>query len=201
MIDPALIPIHALLRTFRRETSHLRPSHYYQCTPATGLSTDSTLGWNVVRVMPFVVPNRVTITRLGAEVTVAGAAGSLFRLGIYADNGNTFPGALVLDAGTIPGDSATVQELTVSKALKPGLYWVGGAVQGGSSGTQPTLRTLTGVTAGRGVINNGFQVPPAAAPIAPGFAYTGVSDALPAAWTGTISPSAVGPRAFVKIAD
>src|SRR5688500_9696138 len=71
-----------------------------------------------MRAMPFIIPNALTLDRIACETTVDGEAGSVVRLGIYADDGNGYPGALVLDAGTVAGDGgAAVKEITISQAL------------------------------------------------------------------------------------
>lgn len=73
----------------------------------------------------------------GGTLNISGAQ---LRLGLYADDGNGYPGALVLDAGSINGNSATVQEITISTPVTAGLYWRVGVVQGVTT-TQPTVRT------------------------------------------------------------
>lgn len=86
----------------------------------------------------------MTITRLGAQVTVIGDVGSKVRLGVRADTGVGAPGALLLDAGTIAGDSATAQEITgLSLNLLPGLVWFTATPQV-ITVTGPTLITTTG---------------------------------------------------------
>jgi hypothetical protein len=149
-----------------------------------------------LRLYPWVVPNDVTLTRIGAEVTSAGEAGSKVRLGIYADDGSGYPGALVLDAGTIAGDSATVQELTISQFLPAGLYWIGAAVQVVTT-TQPTVRIQgTGnppinITLGTSAPSAGYSVW--------GFSQTGVTGALPANFTTTPSTAGSAARLHVKV--
>lgn len=200
MIDPALIPVAALLRTFRRETAQFRSGCYHQLTPSPTVTTDNTLGWNIVRVMPVVVPNRVTLSKLGAEITAAGAAGSLLRLGIWADDGTGFPAALVADAGTIDGTVVGVQEIgSLAVKLKPGLYWAGAAVQGGTTGTQPTVRTLSNIASLRTMLTNGTTSPAAGAIAAQGYSFSGVTGAF-GAWMSTVSPTSTCVRIFAKIA-
>lgn len=116
---------------------------YYFPQAGSGASTDATLGFGTVRVVPVFVPKTLTITRIGAEVTSAGTAGNTFRIGIWNDS-NGFPATLNQDCGTIDAASATVQEITVNFSLAPGIYWVGGAVQGAA--TQPTMRTATNLS-------------------------------------------------------
>jgi len=96
--------------------------------------------------MPVAIVQPITITRIGAEINAAGQAGSLLRLGIYNDS-NGIPGSLLLDAGTIAGDSAmSVQEITISQALSPGVYWFAAVVQAAAS-TQPTVYVVSAAQA------------------------------------------------------
>jgi hypothetical protein len=91
---------------------------------------------------PFYLAANGTLTRLGAEVTVAGAASTVIRLGLRADN-NGQPGTLLLDAGTVAGDavSASGVEITgLNLALTPGRYWLTATAQGGT----PTVRANSG---------------------------------------------------------
>lgn len=90
----------------------------YTGTASLGIST------NVVRASPLFLAQTTVIDQIAAEVTVTGGAGSLVRLGIFADSGNLYPGQLVLDAGTILGNSVSVQALAASLVLLPGLYWL-----------------------------------------------------------------------------
>lgn len=108
--------------------------------------TSNAQGNNVMRASPFYLPRTQTFVKIGTEITSAGSAGALIRLGIYADNGNLLPGALVLDAGTIDGTvlaTATPGEITISENLECGLYWLAAVLQGAPS-TAPTVRTNTG---------------------------------------------------------
>lgn len=169
---------------------------YYFLPGFVSVTTSATLGVGTARAVPFWVPNRVTLTRLGAEITSAGEAGSKFRLGIYADDGTGRPGALVLDAGQINGDSATVQEITVSQVLRPGSYFAVGVVQTVTT-TQPMVR----VVSPQGVVPNvdaGTSIPAAGA-VPVGFSQSSVTGALPSAWTGTATSGSV-PRIFCKVA-
>ncbi|MGJ4843907.1 NosD domain-containing protein [Leifsonia sp. Le1] len=173
---------------------------YYQTTPSTSTSA-TTLGTGTLRCSQFHVPNDVTLTRIGAEVTVAGDSGSKVRIGIYADNGNGYPGALVTDCGTIAGDSVAVAELTVSVALTPGTYWVGTVTQVVTT-TQPTVRALTNSS---GVSNEAMPLTSGTTPTAnlvPSFAFAalGITGALPATFPTSINVSQSAPRVFVKIA-
>jgi hypothetical protein len=169
---------------------------YTACESTT--STSNTLGNGTLRVAPWLVGRTVTIDRLGAECTSAGEASSLFRLGIFRDNGSCYPGSLLVDAGTIAGDSATVQVATISNlTIPPGLYWIGGAVQAAPS-SQPTMRTM------------GTWVPPVHFPIGTatpgtagspyGYSATSVTGALPAVFSSTLSLAGSAVRVFARVA-
>jgi len=108
--------------------TEMRSGRYYGMQSIAGTTASQTL--NEQRWFPFFVPNSVTADRIGAEVTTAGSAGSVLRLGIYEHDYTTdLPGALLLDAGTIDGTSATFQEITISQALTPGIYWFSSVAQ------------------------------------------------------------------------
>lgn len=170
--------------------------------PVSGASngTSNTLGNNTLRLVPFYLPVATTITKLGAEVTATGDAGSKVRLGLYADNGSMYPGALLVDAGQIAGDSATVQEITLGTplALAAGWYWIGAAVQAAAT-TQPTLRTINNSTVGTVVLPIGTTIPSSNGTVI-GYSQTSVSAGLPSTFTATLSAISAAPRLFAKAA-
>lgn len=176
-------------------TVPLVSGRYYRAPNGT-LGTSATLGVGTFRCVPKFIPSATTISRLGAEVSTVGEAGSKLRLGIYADDGTFRPGALVLDAGTIAGDSNTVQEITgLSTTLSRGWYFFGGAVQVVSV-TQPTVRALA-ATFEYAPLD--YTAIPTAGAASVGFSMTGVTGALPATFTvGNIVGSA--PSLFMRIA-
>jgi len=146
------------------------------------------------------VPAPVTILRVGTEVTVVGNAASVFRIGIYNDNGAGAPGTLVTngDCGTIAGDSATVQEITLGTAitLTPGWYWTGGASQNAAT-TAPTMRCINRTNAYY-VYGVGTSIPASSATQLGLATGATVSGALPSpAGTSVIAGSVA--RIFFKI--
>jgi hypothetical protein len=160
-------------------------------------STSGTLGNGTLRLGPWVLERTLTIDRIGGEITVAGEAGSVLRFGIYADNGNAYPGALLLDGGTIDGTSATTQVATVSLTLAPGLYWIGAAVQAAVT-TQPTVRTASNPTVSFAV---GLGTPlPGAATSGLGFSQASVTGALPSTFTTTVTSTGTVVRTIVRAA-
>jgi len=131
--------------------------NYYYCNSSQSTNTANNLGNGTIRVFPWVVTQSVTVTRLFAEFTVAGDANSIFRMGIWNHDLTTGkPSTLVVDAGSIStgsgnagtvatGGTTGVYEVSINSGtgvvLSPGLYWVGGAVQGVTT-TQPTMRSV-----------------------------------------------------------
>ena len=81
---------------------------------------------NTAYALPFSLAEPVTITSIGTNVATAGGTGSVCRFGLYQDSSG-YPGALILDAGTVPTvtGSQTLTFVTgLSQALTPGVYWV-----------------------------------------------------------------------------
>lgn len=167
---------------------------YYVTPENQNAGTSAALGVGTLRVMMFNVPNNCTLSRIGAEVVTIGDVGSKFRLGIYADDGTGRPGALLVDAGVIAGDSATVQELVINLPLGAGNYWIGGAVQVVTT-TQPTMRTIT--QGGNAYVEASVGAAPPSNWGNIGFAMTGVAGALPNPFVFTGYAGSVA-RPFVK---
>ncbi len=142
-----------------------------------GTRTTVNLTAGTGHAIPFWVSNGASFDRIGAEVTVAGAASTVIRLGIYADNGKGTPGALLLDAGTIAGDAVAAAEITISQNIPPGLWWLFGVAIGGT----PTVRAISGnIMGGAGVST--LAVATGATPRA-GYTMSGVTSTLPSTFT------------------
>ncbi len=177
---------------------HLDSGYYYYCGGTNTATTSASSANGTLRLVPWLVPNAVTISKIGAEITSAGDAGSKLRIGIYSDTGTGYPGALLLDAGQIAGDSATVQEISISQLLPAGLYWVGAVVQSVVT-TQPTIRCQNAPGWFNGNIRLGTSLP-AANLSTYGFAQTGVTGALSGPFTSTITFTTIAPRILFKVA-
>jgi hypothetical protein len=188
-----------IYKSTRPSVSVPTAGQYFFTTSPANAATSATLSNAVLRLSPWVVERSLNIDRIGAEITAVGDAGSKLRIGIYADNGACLPGALLLDAGTIAGDSATVQDIALGTtlALPSGLYWVGGAVQVVTT-TQPTVRVQSNWTPPV-PLPGGTSAPGSGATHVCVFQNTGVTGALPALFTyaGTTSPA---PRIHVRAA-
>jgi hypothetical protein len=160
-------------------------------------STSNTLGGGSVRVYPVPIFDTWTISRIGAEITAAGTAGSLLRLVVYRDTGSGRPGDLEFDGGTIDGSSATVQEITVSKTFVPGNYWFGGVLQGTLT-SQPTVRVVNPPMELPGMVLAGLTIPGANGVLA-GYLDSSGLTVLPSPFTVTGNAGSA-PRIFVKFA-
>lgn len=85
---------------------------------------------NALRVLPFIPPMDITADRICCNCTTLYSGGKI-RLGIFADNGSLYPGALLVDSGDIACDAAGFKDVTISQALVGGaLYWIGYVVNG-----------------------------------------------------------------------
>jgi hypothetical protein len=73
---------------------------------------------------PFLVETTsITVDAIVAEVTTAGSASTVTRLGIYQAGTDWQPGALVIDAGTVASDSTGVKTASfTAKVLTQGRY-------------------------------------------------------------------------------
>lgn len=108
---------------FFRKTGALTLERWYDSAIcAYNAPSSTTLAANSLQAIPFIVPKMITLDRIAMEIIGAGTAGSLVRIGIYAST-NVLPIDLVGDYGTIAGDSATFQSITINQTLPPGLYW------------------------------------------------------------------------------
>ena len=179
----------------RVKTPAIRASNYFYPISGGSNGTSSGLGNGNARHSPWIVEETIRIVRIGAEITTVGEAGSKLRLGIYDDSGTGLPANLLLDAGQINGDSATVQELTCDITLSPGIYWLVGAVQAAPT-SQPTVRTHTVTTPD--IICSSGSIPTTGLNMI-GYSHSGVSGALPASF---VSAGIVGlaPRIFLRTA-
>lgn len=182
----------------RRVNIPMPPSlQYFFPVGGSAPSTSNTLGNGTLRLTSFICHEPISIDRIGAEITAVGEAGSKVRLGVYKSDANGKPGDLVLDAGQINGDSATIQELVCNASLDAGIYFVGGAVQSAPV-TQPTIRAINGATVPETPLPLGTFIPGAAANF---FAYMlgGVAGALPASGSALTPTAGIAPRVFVRI--
>jgi len=84
--------------------------------------TTAVLAASQDRFFPMYIVTAVTLDLLSIQVTVAGAAATTARLGIYNANTDWQPTTLVLDAGTVAVDSTGIKSITINQALSAGRY-------------------------------------------------------------------------------
>ena len=117
-----------------------KPGSLYTSTPTGTLISDAQI-LNELRVSPIDVPRATRIDQLACEVSVA-AASATIRLCVYADTGNSEPGALVLATGTIDASTTGLKTVTVSLGLAARRYWIGYVNQGAAV----SMRSASAVT-------------------------------------------------------
>lgn len=123
---------------FRSKGSTL---NQWYTSPNTGtLLTTGAPTANVLRAIPFIVSKTTTIDQMAINVTTAAAGAA--RIGIYRDNGNNYPGALVVEATSATQINTGTTGVKIATnglpvTLEPGLYWL--AIVGNAA---PTIRTF-----------------------------------------------------------
>ena len=120
--------------------------HSQRCYTAPGVRTTDQFSANGAGIYaPFWVGRTQSFDAVAVDVTVAGSAGSVVRLGVYKDDGTGWPGTLVVDAGTVDTATTGLKSITAGLGaltdLAPDLFWLFAASQGGAT-TQPTLRAV-----------------------------------------------------------
>ncbi len=81
---------------------------------------------NTLWALPLVVGKTTKFDTISFHITSVSTLGSS-RAGIYKDNGNMYPGALIFDTGAIDTTTATLKDTTITAGLQvfqPGLYWL-----------------------------------------------------------------------------
>jgi hypothetical protein len=156
-------------------------------TPSMVVGTGAQVGTttlNKAQVIPILL-RAGTLDRIGCNQATNPTAGEFFRLGIYSDDGNGYPGALLVDGGQVLRATSGFKTVTINQAITTGIYWIAVAYQGGSTignvivvgsnsdGNRPiSVNTMADST-------NLFATSPA------GYKDTGISAAFPATWTST----------------
>lgn len=87
---------------------------------------------------PVEIATPITVDRIGISCTSL-VNPSTVRLGIYASAANGYPGALILDAGTVDTSTTGVKEITISQAITARRFWLAAVAQTGT----PTTRVAT----------------------------------------------------------
>jgi hypothetical protein len=146
----------------------------------------------IATASPLHIPVACEIGRNACEVTAGGSPNSMVRLGIYADNGFGYPGARVLDAGTVNGTTTGIKELAISQALAAGRYWLVGCNQGAPK-TGATVRVNAGQATPVLASSSAILASNAAV-----YAMASTTGALPSTWTATLQSAASGHRVAIQ---
>jgi hypothetical protein len=167
---------------------------YIYTTSQANFST-AQLGVGNLRIVPWKVEREFTLAELGADISTAGEAGALYRIGLYGDAGTGYPGGLLVDAGTVAADTTGVKMAAFTPiTITPGLYWVGGVVQNVVT-TQPTIRT---VASWEPPIRLRMTSVPASGASAVGHSMTNVTGALPSSIPASQGLAGAAPRILGK---
>ena len=103
--------------------------------PAGGSYSARSLTLNRLTFVTHYIPRVMSFDRIGVSVAVAGLAGAVARLGLYADDGTGQPGLLIGDYGTVAIDAVANPSIAINQQVPPGILWAGCAVQSDASGT------------------------------------------------------------------
>ncbi len=77
--------------------------------------------------LPIIVPKTTKFDLISFRITTNATAGGVAMAGVYRDNGNMYPGALIFETGSIATDSGGIKQTTITSSLQifqPGLYWL-----------------------------------------------------------------------------
>lgn len=168
-----------------------RVGYYY--TPSSVSISTGAFAQGQTRATPLFCRVGQAFDRMAVEVTSAGEAGSVVRLGIYGSSGGIPSGTPLLDAGTVAGDGATgVKEVTISFVATEPVLWLT-AVNQLCPATPATLRSYNGMTPGVG-----FSSTPSAGQVVTCYQASLQTGALGA--FGTPSTQNAAPRVWLRAA-
>ncbi len=96
----------------------------YYGSNAIGASSTLAVAASRLYVTAFYAPQPRAIDRVSINVTTAGAAGTVARVGVYKGSPDTgVPTTVHVDAGTVPTDTTGIKEATVTATLH-GFHWL-----------------------------------------------------------------------------
>jgi len=179
----------------RRYTSHIGSS--------VNIASSTSPAINTLWAIPFIVSKTTKFDVISFRVTTLSTAGNV-RAGLYRDNGNCYPGALIFDTGSIDtstGSTSVSRDTTITSALQilqPGLYWLAWETDSATgqyetyNGINQSMGML-GQDSGLGAANAGY-----------GYSVAHTFGALPDPYTttGTLlstAPAAANPVPLVSL--
>lgn len=161
----------------------------------TALTTRATAQGNLYFV-PIFIRGPVTLDRILVEISTAGTASSTVRLGIWNHDPLTGkPGTLLVDGGRVAATSLGEVNVTISKRLTAGWYWLG--VAGQTVTGSPAVRGITHVLGG--LIQGPATISSVSAPNAAIAIVGGITGIFSSAIGATFVPTTVGPFIQVRV--
>lgn len=121
---PHAATLESMLPTVDKTTVGI--NRYLMTAGRTSTVTNQNLAALRVYYVPFLLRTGTPITSLMANVTTAGVAGSVLRIGIYSCNESGYMGALLFSSGDLDGASTGTRSysLPAPAFLPPGWYFV-----------------------------------------------------------------------------
>lgn len=117
--------------------------NWYSSAITDFVASTASISKDNIRLTPFIISETTSFDKIAMEISGAGTAGSVIRLGIY-NSTNNYPSTNLLNAGTILGDSATNQTITINQQLTPGVYWLAYTHNSTANITFRTIQVTTG---------------------------------------------------------
>ena len=165
----------------------------YPSWNGSGVAAAGTVGLLIAH--PIILKAGRTLDRIAVSHNNTLTAGETCRLGIFNDNGNGYPGALLLDAGTVDLSTAPgMKAITISQAIATsGVYWLA-AVRQGATATAQLVHSAGGSSSSLGLPSEAAQNFEQVA----AFSEAGVAGALPANFTAVVTKrNAASNSAFI----
>lgn len=109
-------------------------ARYHSASPSDSYG-GTTFSANTIYAVPIFMPVAKIVTRIACYLRSGEGAGRAARLGIYADNGNISPDALIQDCGEVDLSTTgmkSIQGLTIP-LLSISYYWLAIAINNSSS--------------------------------------------------------------------
>lgn len=171
-------------------SSKLKAGRYYHASSSL-VGTDSTNAnaLDLLIALRFDLWRPQTFDRIAIEVTT-GVATALTRLGIYKDDGESAPGSLVLDAGTVDCSTTGLKEITISQVLESGRYWLASVAQTAAATLRAVPFTRDPVVGSSTGLNTGLM----------GYTQGSVTGALPATFTPAVGINGATGKVMLRAA-
>ena len=102
------------------------------------------LAGDTLAATPMIVPCQMSFDRIGIRVSTL-EEGKSARMGIYRDNGSSYPGERVIDAGEVSIATTGYKLINIDVTLEKGLYWL--VINTDATGTAAAHKNIMDVEA------------------------------------------------------